>query len=108
MQDQEALSGLRVLDLSGSIASCVAGMLLGDYGCEVVHLKPRSWRRSGELPGEVVWHRNKVCSEVDWDCTDSVAVVLWQFALGCRCARTAASTADSRPDATPQANTASR
>lgn len=75
MQNQEALGGLRVLDLSGSIASCVAGMLLGDYGCEVVHLKPRSWRRSGELPGEVVWHRNKVCSEMDWDCTDSVAVV---------------------------------
>ena len=75
MRDQQALGGLRVLDLSGTIASCVAGMLFGDHGCEVVHLKPRNWRSAGELPGEVVWHRNKVCSQVDWDSSDSVEVV---------------------------------
>lgn len=66
MSDHQALASLRVLDLSGTIAGAVAGMLFGDYGAEVVHLEPPTWRSAGELPGLAVWHRNKICSSVDW------------------------------------------
>ncbi|HKR91535.1 CaiB/BaiF CoA-transferase family protein [Novosphingobium sp.] len=75
MKDNQALAGVRVLDLSGTIASSVAGMLLGDYGAEVVHLKPAKWREAGELPGLAVWHRNKICSELDWASDASLGIV---------------------------------
>lgn len=68
MTDNQALAGVRILDLSGTIASSVAGMLLGDYGAQVIHLDPVPWNASGALPGLAVWHRNKTCSTLDWDC----------------------------------------
>lgn len=75
MENNQALAGLRVLDLSGTIASSVAGMLLGDYGAEVIHLTPPTWTETAELPGLAVWHRNKLCSSLDWDSDASVNVV---------------------------------
>jgi crotonobetainyl-CoA:carnitine CoA-transferase CaiB-like acyl-CoA transferase len=60
-----ALAGVRVLDLSGSTAGAVAGMLLGDFGASVLQGNP-SHGRHAEAPGEVVWHRNKTCTDVDW------------------------------------------
>lgn len=75
MKDREALAGIRVLDLSGTIASAVAGMLLGDYGAEVVHLTPPTWRDSGDMPGLAVWHRNKLCSSPDWTSEAEMDVV---------------------------------
>ena len=67
MEDKQVLTGVRVLDLSGTIASAVAGMLLGDYGAEVIHLTPPTWTETAELPGLAVWHRNKICSSPNWD-----------------------------------------
>lgn len=72
MKTNQALAGVRVLDLSGTIASSVAGMLLGDYGAEVIHLTPPTWTEAAELPGLAVWHRNKLCSSLDWASHDSV------------------------------------
>lgn len=75
MANNHALTGVRVLDLSGTIASSVAGMLFGDYGAEVIHLTPPVWTESAELPGLAVWHRNKICSSLDWDSSASIDVV---------------------------------
>jgi crotonobetainyl-CoA:carnitine CoA-transferase CaiB-like acyl-CoA transferase len=59
-----ALGGLRVLDLSSSVAGALAAMCLGDYGAEVLRV---------ELPGSIalknaaLWHRNKAVIEIDWE-----------------------------------------
>jgi crotonobetainyl-CoA:carnitine CoA-transferase CaiB-like acyl-CoA transferase len=60
-----ALAGVRVLDLSGGTAGAVAGMLLGDFGASVLHANPVSGGHA-DPAGEVVWHRNQTCTEVDW------------------------------------------
>ena len=75
MKHREALAGIKVVDLSGTIASAVAGMLLGDYGAEVIHLPPPTWRDAGDMPGLAVWHRNKLCSALDWTSEAEVEVV---------------------------------
>ena len=75
MQGKQALTGVRVLDLSGTIAGAVAGMLFGDYGAEVVHFAPPTWTQAGELPGLAVWHRNKICSSADWHSDSDVDAV---------------------------------
>lgn len=54
-----ALAGLRVVECSTSMAAALAGMVLADYGAEVVKL---SWPQSGwdpEQPSAVVWDRGK-------------------------------------------------
>jgi crotonobetainyl-CoA:carnitine CoA-transferase CaiB-like acyl-CoA transferase len=55
------LSGLRVLETGEGVACAVAGMLLGDFGAEVLRLEaaaPGAGRRQRD-PGFVMWHRNK-------------------------------------------------
>lgn len=75
MQGVEALSDVRVLDLSGTIATAVTGMLFGDYGAQVVHVRPPSWSPSADLPGQVAWQRNKTCASIDWTSDRDVAIV---------------------------------
>jgi crotonobetainyl-CoA:carnitine CoA-transferase CaiB-like acyl-CoA transferase len=60
-----ALAGVRVLDLSGGTAGAVAGMLLGDFGASVLRANPASGGHV-DPAGEVVWHRNNTCTDVDW------------------------------------------
>jgi crotonobetainyl-CoA:carnitine CoA-transferase CaiB-like acyl-CoA transferase len=59
------LEGMRVLDLSSGTAGAIAGMLLGDLGACVLRANPAGGRHE-EAAGEVVWDRNKTCTEVDW------------------------------------------
>jgi crotonobetainyl-CoA:carnitine CoA-transferase CaiB-like acyl-CoA transferase len=66
-----ALAGVRVLDLSGSTAGAVAGMLLGDFGASVLQGNPAHGRHA-DGAGEVVWHRNKTCTDVDWSLPEHV------------------------------------
>ena len=75
MSDGQALDGIRVLDLSGTIAGWVAGMLLGDFGAEVVYVPPPGRVGAAEVPGEAMWHRNKVCSSIDWTSSADLAVL---------------------------------
>jgi crotonobetainyl-CoA:carnitine CoA-transferase CaiB-like acyl-CoA transferase len=53
------LEGVRVVDLSTGIAGPLAGMLLADYGAEVVKIEPPTGDSGRALPGFAVWNRNK-------------------------------------------------
>ncbi len=53
------LEGVRVVDLSTGIAGPLAGMLLADYGAEVVKVEPPTGDPARALPGFAVWNRNK-------------------------------------------------
>src|SRR5919201_4731374 len=59
------LDGIRVVELSTGIAGPVAGMLLGDYGAEVVKVEPPSGDPARALAGFAVWNRNKQSVGVD-------------------------------------------
>ena len=62
------LAGLRVLELTRGRAGAIAGMLLADYGADVLRIEPPGgdplW---DELPGYPVWHRGKEIVEIDLD-----------------------------------------
>ena len=60
------LEGIRVVELSTGIAGPVAGMLLGDYGAEVVKVEPPDGDPARALAGFAVWNRNKQSVVVDW------------------------------------------
>jgi crotonobetainyl-CoA:carnitine CoA-transferase CaiB-like acyl-CoA transferase len=52
------LAGLRVLEFARGRAGSIAGMLLADYGADVLRIEPPGgdpfW---DEVPGYPVWHR---------------------------------------------------
>lgn len=54
-----ALAGLRVLDASSGIAGPLASMLVADLGAQVVRLDGEDTNDGDDLPGAVMWHRNK-------------------------------------------------
>jgi crotonobetainyl-CoA:carnitine CoA-transferase CaiB-like acyl-CoA transferase len=53
------LDGIRVLDLSSGIAGPLAGMLLADFGADVIKVEAPSGDPARSLPGFAVWNRNK-------------------------------------------------
>ena len=67
------LGGVRVLDLSRGIAGPMTGMLLADYGADVVRVEPPGGDGFGDRPGSVVWNRGK--RRVEMDLKDAVARV---------------------------------
>jgi crotonobetainyl-CoA:carnitine CoA-transferase CaiB-like acyl-CoA transferase len=54
-----ATSGLRVLEIGEGVACAVAGMLLADFGADVIRLQGPSPGPRQPDPGFVMWHRNK-------------------------------------------------
>lgn len=54
-----ALDGIRVLDCSTGLAGPVAGMLLGDYGADVVKVEPPGGDPARPQRGFPMWNRNK-------------------------------------------------
>ncbi len=60
-----ALSGVRIIDLGGSIAVTVASMILADAGADVVMVEPPGGSTLGALPGFRTWGRNKRCVRID-------------------------------------------
>src|SRR3954465_2853515 len=61
------LAGVRVVELSTGVAGPVAGMLLADYGAEVVKVEPPTPAAPRALAGFAVWNRNKQRRVVDPD-----------------------------------------
>jgi crotonobetainyl-CoA:carnitine CoA-transferase CaiB-like acyl-CoA transferase len=55
----DALDGVRVLELGDGIAPSVAGMLLADFGADVVKVEPFPGAASRAMPGFAVWNRGK-------------------------------------------------
>ncbi len=70
------LVGLRVLDLTRGRAGAIAGMLLADYGADVLRIEPPGgdplW---DELPGYAVWHRGKDVVEIDLQQPDAQVAI---------------------------------
>jgi crotonobetainyl-CoA:carnitine CoA-transferase CaiB-like acyl-CoA transferase len=60
------LAGLRVLEFARGRAGSIAGMLLADYGADVLRIEPPGgdpfW---DEVPGYPVWHRGKEVVQID-------------------------------------------
>jgi crotonobetainyl-CoA:carnitine CoA-transferase CaiB-like acyl-CoA transferase len=60
-----ALSGIRIVDLGGSIAVTVASMILADAGADVVMVEPPGGSTLRALPGFRTWGRNKRSVRID-------------------------------------------
>jgi crotonobetainyl-CoA:carnitine CoA-transferase CaiB-like acyl-CoA transferase len=62
---QHALAGVRVLDLTGSVAGAVAGMLLADLGADVVKVHPPGAVPFAGQRGRAMWDRGKRAAAAD-------------------------------------------
>jgi len=64
-ENQHALAGVRVLDLTGSLAGAVAGMLLADLGADVVKVHPPGSGSLAGRSGRAMWDRGKRAATAD-------------------------------------------
>src|SRR6185312_14723557 len=62
---QDALADVRVLDLTGSVAGAVAGMLLADLGADVVKVRPPGAVPPAGQRGLAMWDRGKRVATAD-------------------------------------------
>jgi len=62
-----AYEGLKVLDLSQGRAGPLAGMLLADFGAEVLKIEPAAGDRARKTPGYLAWNRGKRRITLDLD-----------------------------------------
>jgi crotonobetainyl-CoA:carnitine CoA-transferase CaiB-like acyl-CoA transferase len=74
-EEPHALGGVRVLDLTGSVAGAVAGMLLADLGADVVKVHP-----PGSVPlagprGLAMWDRGKRAATADPSSAEDLLVL---------------------------------
>jgi len=58
-------SGLRVIEIGESISAALAGMVLADYGADVVVVEPPGGSRLRALPAWAMWARGKRCAALD-------------------------------------------
>ena len=81
-----ALTGLRVVELSGGIAGPGVGMFFADFGADVVKVEPPTGDPARELPGFQVWNRGKRSIVADGDpATEALLRALLLAADVCIC-----------------------
>ena len=71
-EEQRALAGVRVLDLTGSVAGAVAGMLLADLGANVVKVHPPGPVPLPRRRGAAMWDRGKRAVTADPSSADDL------------------------------------
>ncbi|MGH3207838.1 MAG: CoA transferase [Trebonia sp.] len=74
-EEQHALAGVRVLDLTGSLAGAVAGMLLADLGADVLKVHPPGALPPAGRPGLAMWDRGKRAATADSSSTADLLVL---------------------------------
>src|SRR5580698_6083711 len=62
-----AFLGLKVVDCSQGLVGPMAGMLLADFGAEVLKVEPPGGDRIADKPGYQMWNRNKRRLTLDLD-----------------------------------------
>jgi len=71
-EQEPALAGVRVLDLTGGVAGPVAGMLLADLGADVIKVHPPGAVSAGEQRGLAMWDRGKRAVTADPGCAEDL------------------------------------
>ncbi|MGH3296213.1 MAG: CoA transferase [Trebonia sp.] len=74
-EELHALAGVRVLDLTGSLAGAVAGMLLADLGADVLKVHPPGALPPAGRPGLAMWDRGKRAATADSSSTADLLVL---------------------------------
>jgi crotonobetainyl-CoA:carnitine CoA-transferase CaiB-like acyl-CoA transferase len=74
-EERHALAGVRVLDLTGSVAGAVAGMLLADLGADVVKVRPPGSVSLAGQRGLVMWDRGKRAATADPSSAEDLLVL---------------------------------
>jgi crotonobetainyl-CoA:carnitine CoA-transferase CaiB-like acyl-CoA transferase len=70
------LHGYKVLDLSWGVAGPLVGMLLADYGAEVVKIEPPEGDPFRKLPAYAVWNRGKESLTLNLKTDDGRGILL--------------------------------
>jgi crotonobetainyl-CoA:carnitine CoA-transferase CaiB-like acyl-CoA transferase len=66
------LGGIRVLEVGQGSAAALAGMVLADYGAEVIKVVPPRGDLAAQYPGSIMWDRGKTALTVDFAVADGV------------------------------------
>ena len=74
-EEQPALAGVRVLDLTGGMAGAVAGMLLADLGADVVKVHPPGPAARPGRPALAMWDRGKRAATADPSSAEDLAAL---------------------------------
>ncbi|HVT71472.1 MAG TPA: CoA transferase, partial [Trebonia sp.] len=74
-ENEHALAGVRVLDLTGDMAGAVAGMLLADMGADVVKVHPPGPGALAGQRGRLMWDRGKRAVSADVTSPDDLRAV---------------------------------
>ena len=74
-EEQHALAGVRVLDLTGGVAGAIAGMLLADLGADVVKVHPPGSVPLAGRGGRAMWDRGKRAATADPSSAEDLLVL---------------------------------
>jgi crotonobetainyl-CoA:carnitine CoA-transferase CaiB-like acyl-CoA transferase len=71
----QIFDGIRVIDLTQGMCGSMAGMILADYGAEVIRLEPPGGDPMWGDPAYLLWQRGKKSVAPDWDSSEGRAQV---------------------------------